>query len=293
MRSIFIVKGNLTKHSVFAVTQVRQVSPVNRILHFGWCLCALIVLSTLSAAPLAASDNVKSSASPLVAVASSLRTLWPDLTEAYQTDTAHSSPRASFASSGLLSTQIRHGAPFDLFLSADLDTVQRLQESGKAMDDGISIATGGLSLVSRKQTGLQTKLTLKSMQSILAKSPGMKLAMPNPRHAPYGAAAQQALISAELWPLPDGTVLSAENASQTLQYTLSGAAAFGIVPTTLVTPVPARLNAIALPNSLYQAVDHRAVLLISSGESARAFMHWLTTPSAQSVLQQSGLSLPE
>ncbi len=268
-------------------------SPVLRILHFGWCLLTIIVPCILSSATLAASDADKSSAGPLVAVASSLRTLWPDLTEAYQTDTGYPGPRASFASSGLLSTQIRHGAPFELFLSADLQSVERLQASGKAQDNGISIAAGGLSLVRRKQTGVDTNLTLKSIQSALAHSPATKLAMPNPRHAPYGVAAKQALSNADLWPLPAGAVLSAENASQSLQYTLSGAATFGIVPTSLVTPVPARLNAIALADSLYQPVDHRAVLLSSSGESAKAFMHWLTTTSAQTVLQQSGLSLPE
>lgn len=268
-------------------------SPVLRIVHFGRCLFTLIVLSTLSSAILAASDDVKSSAGPLVAVASSLRTLWPDLTQAYQTDTGNPGPRASFASSGLLSTQVRHGAPFELFLSADLQTVEHLQESGKARDKGISFAVGGLSLVTRKQTGACTTVTLKSIQSTLAHSPATKLAMPNPRHAPYGVAAKQALSNADLWPLPVGTILSAENASQSLQYTLSGAATFGIVPTSLVTPVPAGLTATALTDSLYQSVDHRAVLLSSSGESAEAFLHWLTTPAAQTVLQQSGLSLPE
>ena len=278
---------------MFDHKQVRQVSPVLRILHFIGCLFTVLVLSTLSYPALATSDDVKLSAGPRVAVASSLRTLWPDLTEAYQSDTGYPSPRASFASSGLLSTQIRHGAPFELFLSADLHTIERLQDSGKAQDNGISIAVGRLSLVSRKQTGVKTALTLKSVESALAHSSATKLAMPNPRHAPYGVAAKQALNNAELWPLPYGAILSAENASQSLQYTLSGAATFGIVPTSLVTPVPARLNATTLADSLYQPVDHRAVLLSNSGESAKAFIQWLTTPSAQIVLQQSGLSLPE
>jgi len=249
-------------------------------------LWTLIGLSLLTANPVAVAQSM----GPPVAVASSLRALWPNLMDAWQADTDLPNPRASFASSGLLSTQIRFGAPFELFLSADLDTVERLLHAGKTRDTGVGIARGDLSLVARKPDKPDNTVTWQTLNDAMEQSASLKLAMPNPRHAPYGQAARQALISISLWPLPPGRLLSAENAAQSLQYALSGAATFAIVPTTLVTPSPADLHVEPVPATHYESIDHRAVLMLTASQPAEVFMTWLQTPPAQDVLQQFGLS---
>jgi len=272
---MFIDRCSAAKHNV---------STRSWVLH--WCLWALIGLSLFAAVPAAAAQAL----GPPVAVASSLRALWPDLMAAWHADTGLPEPRASFASSGLLSTQIRFGAPFELFLSADLNTVERLFDAGKTRDTGVGVARGDLSLVALIPDKPDATVTWQLLKRVMEQSTTLKLAMPNPRHAPYGQAAQQALSSIDLWPLPPGRLLSAENASQSLQYALSGAAAFAIVPTTLVSSSPAELQVEPVPAALYESIDHRAVLVVTASQPAKLFMSWLQTSPAQDVLQRFGLS---
>lgn len=257
-----------------------------------WALGALIVLHSITGSALALEAGAQTHR-PVIAVASSFRTLWPSLMQVYVTETGHATPRVSFASSGLLSTQILHGAPFDLFVSADLATVERLQQAGRVQNTGVSIARGKISLVKRRRQEDASTISLQMLMDALENSSSTTLAMPNPRHAPYGVAAQQALNATGIWPLPQGVLLSAENASQSLQFALGGAATFAIVPSALVSSLPDTLLIHEIPSTLYEPVDHRAVLVQNPSEAAEIFMTWLQTQSAQDVLQQFGLSRAE
>lgn len=242
----------------------------------------MLWLSTLVAWPSHAAD------SPAVALASSFRTIWPSLLSAYVQETGASSPRASFASSGLLTTQIRHGAPFDIYLSADSATITTLYQSGKANDQGVLLAYGTLSLVAPKSAYSDDDLSLDSIAQRLKRGP-IKIALPNPRHAPYGIAAQEALANVGLWPLPEQSVLAGENASQTLQYALSGTVDFALVPTVLLIPPPESLSVKLLDISHYKPIEHHLLLLNSASPEAIAAYNWLQGPTAQAVLQAHGL----
>ncbi|WP_157735940.1 molybdate ABC transporter substrate-binding protein [Granulosicoccus antarcticus] len=236
---------------------------------------------------------------PLVALASSFRTLWPELMQAYRSETGEIEPRTSFASSGLLTTQIRHGAPFELYLSADQSTVQQLATLGKTHDAGVTLATGAISLVWRTatQTPAQANVGkalpqsgLQVMIGKLEKSEPFKLTIPNPRHAPYGIAAKQALDSAGLWPLPAGYLLSAENAAQTLQFALTGAVDYALVPDTLVMQLPPELQKMPLEPGSYEPVIHQMVLLNPARTGAQTLYEWLQGESAASILSRYGLT---
>ena len=241
---------------------------------------------------------------PLVALASSFRGPWPELMQAFRSETGQAEPRTSFASSGLLTTQIRHGAPFELYLSADQMTVQQLQTLGMTREPSITLARGTLSLVSQaakrspaSDSGSQdtsgggiAKTGLDALAMKLEKAEAFKLAIPNPRHAPYGVAARQALETAGLWPLPSGYLLNAENAAQTLQFALSGAVDYAIVPDTLVLQIPDTLQKMPLAPGSYDAVVHQMVLLDEAGANAQALFDWLQGDTAATILNRFGLT---
>ncbi len=265
------------------------------------CVALLLLITVFSVTALAQSPP------PLVALASSFRGPWPELMQAYRTETGQAEPRTSFASSGLLTTQIRHGAPFELYLSADIMTVQQLQILGKTREPGITLARGTLSLVwqdareplasgsdspETSDSGNSAKAGLDALAMKLESAQAFKLAIPNPRHAPYGIAARQALEKAGLWPLPAGYLLNAENASQTLQFALSGAVDYAIVPDTLALQIPDTLQKMPLEPGSYDPVIHQMVLLNAAGANAQVLFDWLQGETAATILTRFGL-IPE
>lgn len=254
------------------------------------CLRVLLLLTGLQLAGGSAADDPA-----LVAVASSFRELWPDLLEQYRQQTGEAAPRASFASSGLLTSQIRHGAPFQLFLSADQATVQSLDELGLTVDQGVSLAQGRLSLISRAADSDSDSEShdsaLDQLAEKLQNAIPFRLAIPNPQHAPYGKAARQSLQTLGLWPMPAEAVLNAENASQTLQFALSGSVDFAIIPDTLLGQLPEQLSAQALPLSSYDPVEHTMVRLQGKGTAGDAFHQWLQGVSAAQVFTRYGLTV--
>ena len=225
----------------------------------------------------------------VVALASSFRTLWPKLADAYIEETGNPNPLVSFASSGLLTTQILHGAPFELYLSADDATVNRLESAGKTQGPKYAIANGTLSLIWRGDD----EPTLSQIGTLMDENKNLKIAIANPRHAPYGMAAMQALENAGLHPLPHGKLLTAENASQALQYALNGAADAALVPTTLVKQIDkTSIKILPINETSYQRVAHHLVLLKAADQSAVSLSNWLKTPQALTIMQGFGLSAP-
>ncbi|MFK8076311.1 MAG: molybdate ABC transporter substrate-binding protein [Granulosicoccus sp.] len=223
----------------------------------------------------------------VVALASSFRTLWPTLVDAYVAETGNPNPLVSFASSGLLTTQILHGAPFELYLSADEATVDRLASAGKTKQKKYALAKGTLSLVWR---GAGTP-SLSELGPLMEENKQLKIAIANPRHAPYGIAAKQALDNAGLQPLPHGKLLTAENASQALQYALNGAADAALVPTILAQQVgDENIKILPIDQTSYQSVVHHLILLQPADNPAEALSNWLKTPQALTIMQGFGLT---
>ncbi len=253
-------------------------------------IVCLILVSVLCS-PIGNAAQAENTPTPLVAAASSLRTLWPDLISHYISDTGGIEPRVSFASSGLLSTQIANGAPFEVFLSADRTSIDRIP-SQRLAEPAQIFALGSLTLIVQPKTLLADDLSLANLKIRLDDSPHrrrIRLAIPSPRHAPYGIAARQALTSAGIWPLRDGQLLAAENASQTLQFLLSGAVDAAIVPQTLLAAQHSALIVSELPAEFYSPVNHHVAVLDTASDAAKTFAHWILSSQAQAVLENSGL----
>src|SRR5579872_1820724 len=123
-----------------------------------------------------------------VAAAADLEPLLPPLLAAFQQQTGIHA-EASYQSSATLATEIINGAPFDLFLAADLSFPQRVIDAGKAEESQpIPYARGTLVLWTRNDSGLHD-LSLDTLRSPAVHS----IAIANPQHAPYGRAAQATL----------------------------------------------------------------------------------------------------
>lgn len=127
---------------------------------------------------------------PLVGAAASLRFALPELAEAFA-DRAGFSPRFSFGSSGNLARQIRQGAPFELFLSADEDLVLALFRDKQTVDEGALYALGRLAIFAPAGAPVTVDPQLAGVRTALERGELRNFAIANPDHAPYGRAARE------------------------------------------------------------------------------------------------------
>ncbi|HTV13272.1 MAG TPA: molybdate ABC transporter substrate-binding protein [Acidobacteriaceae bacterium] len=195
---------------------------------------------------------------------------------------------ASYQSSATLATQIVQGAPFDLFMAADLSFPQRVIDAGKAEEERpIPYARGTLVLWTRNDSGIKA-LSLDALRS-----PDLRtIAIANPEHAPYGRAAQAVLDHTGLLPVVKPRLVVAENIAQTAQYADSGNAQVGFLSlTSALTP---RLSAdghyIRVPTDDYPPILQGAIV-VRGAQSAAAhrFLDYLRRPEISHTLAISGL----
>ena len=202
--------------------------------------------------------------------------------------------RLVFGSSGQFFTQIRQGAPFHLFMSADEDFVFRLADEGRTLDRGQRYGVGRIGLFVPHGSALHADGQLKDLAAALADGRLQRLAIANPAHAPYGARAREALMHAGLWPAIQPRLVIGENISQAAQFASTGAAQGGIVAQSLaLAPALAALGRFDLiPAHFHQPLVQRMVLLKGAPPAALAFSAYLAQPPAQEVLARYGFTLP-
>jgi molybdate transport system substrate-binding protein len=220
-----------------------------------------------------------------VAAAADLTPVLPKLAETYRQQ-AGIQILPTFGSSATLTDQIRNGAPFDLFLSADTTHPQQLADAGLSTAAPIPYAHGVLVLWARRDSPAQP-LNLASLTNPRVQ----RVAIANPLHAPYGLAAQQFLnnthtdIATKL--------VTAENIAQTAQFAESGNAQCGLISLTTANTAHFRAEGtfVLVPPSTYAPIIQSAVVLKSShdAEQAKTFLIWLTSPATQANLKQLGL----
>ena len=184
------------------------------------------------------------------------------------------------AATGTLYQQIKHGAPFDLFLSADAMRPALLeQEQLIIANSRKTYAYGQIALWSATKP-------IKSLNE-LANYPG-KLAIANPDTAPYGKAAQQALQSLSLWPHLSNKLITGININQTFQQVRSQAVLLGIVAYSQL--VINQYQGIIIPAEYYQPIAQQLVIVKSSQQAgiAQQISDFILQTSSQNKLQQLG-----
>jgi molybdate transport system substrate-binding protein len=230
---------------------------------------------------------------PAVAAAADLTYALRDIAQRFHSDSGRQ-VRLSFGSSGNFAQQIVHGAPFELFLSADERYVQRLAKQGFTRDAGALYAIGRIVLFVPHGSPLKADAQLVDLGNALRDGRLKRFAIANPEHAPYGRAAREALQHAGLWERIQTRLVLGENASQATQFAASGSTQGGIVPLSLSrAPEIARLGMFALISAQWhRPLRQRMVLLKGADAVAEAFYRYLQTPEAREVFRHYGFVLP-
>jgi molybdate transport system substrate-binding protein len=236
--------------------------------------------------------GVASSQDIRIAAASDLQAALPALAERFERETGRS-VTISFGSSGSAFAQIQNGAPFDVFLSADIEYPKRLESAGLAEPGTLyPYATGTLVLWARRESGVDVRRGLEALTSDRVR----RIAIANPDHAPYGRAAVDALRHANLYDRVRGKFVFGENVSQAAQFVQSGNAEAGLFPLSLARSAALKDAGqyAAIPSPLYAAIEQGAVVLRSSRhkDAARAFLAYLKRPDIIAALADAGFGPP-
>lgn len=197
----------------------------------------------------------------------------------------------SFGSTGKLYAQISNGAPFDVLLSADATIPQKLVVEGKA--DGASefvFARGRLALWSASDHYVDDK------GDILKSDRFTKLAIANPKTAPYGQAAIDALTAMKLLGKLQPLFVMGESIAQAQMFVASGNAPLGFIALGQVMALPPseRGSYWLVPAELHQPIDQSAVVLSGAKNpvAAQAFLDFLKSPEAATIIRQLGYETP-
>ena len=222
----------------------------------------------------------------LIAVASNFAGPMAELVKRFEAQTGHDI-QVAYGSSGRLFAQIRSGAPFQIFLSADQDKPARLIDLGLADPASrFTYASGELvlwSADSRRRVGDPNALLSPDVQWI---------ALANPRLAPYGTAAAEVLDELDLSAHLSGKIVQGENIAQTLQFVESGNAQLGFVARSQVlslTETHAGANWV-VPYHLYRPIKQDAVLLNRAlgCQVCTEFLGFLREDAQRSFISASG-----
>jgi molybdate transport system substrate-binding protein len=228
-----------------------------------------------------------------VAAAADMSAALPDLVTAYNKKTGQS-VKLSFGASGNLTNQIRNGAPFDIFFSADEQYPQQLIAEGLAAKDTLyRYAAGRLVLWVPSDSPLDlSKLGINALLDPSIK----KIAIGNPQTAPYGQAAEAALRHFQVYDQVSSRLVIGENISQAAQFVESGNAQAGLIALShaLAPTMKNKGRYWTVPLDAYPTLNQAAVVLSKSKqpEAARRFLDFIRSPEAASLLSTYGFSLP-
>ncbi|MGD9846457.1 MAG: molybdate ABC transporter substrate-binding protein [Variibacter sp.] len=226
-----------------------------------------------------------SAAETNVAVAANFTAAAKDIAAAFKQKTGHDAI-LSFGSSGQFFTQIKQDAPFQVFLSADDERPKKLAEEGLGVKDSVfTYAVGKLVLWSKNADLVKGESTLKDGKFA-------KIAIANPKAAPYGAAAVETLKAAKAYDALESKIVQGNNIGQTFQFVDSGNAELGFVALSQLAGKTEGSRWL-VPQALYTPIRQDAVLLKKgeSNEAAKAFLAFLKGPEARAVIEKYGYAM--
>lgn len=245
-------------------------------------LCATLFLA--SAVP--AQNNTLQ-----IAAAADLEPVLPRIISNFE-KTSATHVQVSYASSATLATQILNGAPYDLFLAANRAFPEKIVRANLAVEsEPIAYARGSLVLWARGDLS-RGPLTMQS----LTDSSVRRVAIADPVHAPYGAAASAALKSLGLAAALQPKLVFAENIAQAAQFAESGNAQCALISKTIaITPVMQQAGSfVPVPPGAYPPIEQCAVVLRNAHHQqvALGFLRYLQSAAGATLLGASGLESP-
>ncbi|WP_426174513.1 molybdate ABC transporter substrate-binding protein [Massilia sp. TWR1-2-2] len=246
----------------------------------------LILLLTLLLALPARAETL------LVAAASDLSYCIDELGAAFSKQSPRAQLKVSTGASGNFFAQIRHGAPFEVFLSADMDYPAQLARDGAAVGATLTpYALGRIVLWT-----LDERFDVQQGMRVFDDARITRVAMANPAVAPYGRAAKAALEAAGKWPALQPKMVIGENIAQAVQFVQTGNAQIGIV--SLASVVSPRLTGqgsyYLVPDAGLAPIVQGAIVTAAGKDNplAARFVQFLSSPAARAILQRHGFGLP-
>lgn len=227
-----------------------------------------------------------------VAAAANLSFVLQKLKDAYVQMHPAADIRFTTGSSGKLAIQIERGARYDIFLAANTEYTQRLYKEGKTLFAPKIYAEGALVLLSRQKGDFSKGMELLLQGAI------RRVALANPKTAPYGKASVEALRKSGLYKKVERKIVYAESISQTLLYTLKAADAGLVAKSVLYAPGLEKFkegeNWMEIPPDLYTPISQAVVVLSSAkgNEEAKNFYNFLFTKAARDIFENHGYKVP-
>ena len=235
-----------------------------------------------------------------VAAASDLKFALPEVAAQYEKQTGNQ-VSITYGSSGNFYAQILNGAPFDLFFSADLDYPRQLEAAGLA-EPGTLYQYGVGRLVLWVPKNSPVDVARRGWDAL--RDPAIrKIAIANPRHAPYGRAAVAALKNAGIYDEVEAKLVYGENISQAAQFVESGNADAGFLALALaLSPHLQQAGKYwIVPAGAHPPLEQAVIMLKSSHnvdrfavahtkEAARAFLEFVKSPEGRALLEKHGFS---
>ena len=218
-----------------------------------------------------------------VAVASNFLLTMKQLADVYQQQTRQQIT-ISAASSGKLFTQISHGAPYDIFFSADARRADLIVKQGLGENSSV-YAIGQLVYIAQ---GVDSS----ECRSSLNQTPEKKLAMANPKTAPYGLAAKQVLVKLGRWDALRSSIVMGENILQAYQFISSGGAGSGFIAASIAVNAK-NLDDYCqwlLPANLYSPVRQKMVILnrAKNNQAVKDFVNFIHSNAAREIIYKNG-----
>ena len=230
-----------------------------------------------------------------VAAAANVKFALDELVTVFHTNQTDIRVKVTYGSSGNFFAQLQNRAPFDLFLSADMEYAEKLAEAGLALDTNVfPYAVGRIVVWTRTNSTVDVQNL--GMQALL--DPAVKkIAIANPRVAPYGQAAVAAMNEYKVYEEVKAKLVLGENISQTAQFVQSGAADVGIIALSLALAPPTRAEGRywEIPSAAHPNVRQGGIILRWSKEpdAAREFRDFLRSEPAVEVLKRYGYGIPK
>jgi len=227
-----------------------------------------------------------------IAAASDLNFVFREIVTEYE-KVSGDQVRLTLGSSGNFFAQIQNGAPFDLYFSADISYPKKLEEAGLAVSGSLyPYAIGRIVL----WTGNESHLDLSKGLEVLREPTVKKIAIANPKHAPYGRAAVAAMEHVQVYERVKDKLVLGENISQAAQFVESGAADVGIIALSLAlaSPMQAAGHYWEIPADAHPRIEQGAVILMGgkNQEGAKAFLSFIQGAQGQAMMKRYGFLAP-
>jgi len=224
------------------------------------------------------------------AVAANFTAPVQQIAELFQKETGHT-VKLSFGSSGKFYSQIKEGAPFDVFLAADEKNPKLLEQEGLAVANTRFVYALGKLVLWSAQPGF-----VDAKGAVLRKDNSNKIAYTDPKLAPYGLAAKETLGKLGLWDVVQSKLVTAESISQAYQFAATGNAELAFIALSQITKDGKVTEGSwwIVPAHMYNPIRQSAVQLSAAKDAAasQAFLAFLKSDKAAAIIRSFGYELP-